>query len=232
MRIIKITGIILLVLFLFMGCDNETQEPQNTKPRVKAVLKASGAETIKATVYVEGPDGNALNGSVVTIKDSRNILTQLEYSSSTCSYNGTLTELSGDTTYVVEASTILSPKNITINIPYTRVEIVPNVTIFQDAAGASVLKGNSLASEQPIHLGWSDCGAGTNYQLSIKTALKTVYSVSTNACIITVPANSIPPGSYSLEISAQKAQGDIYLRSLPYYSVSAITAPLVSCSVF
>jgi hypothetical protein len=217
------------ICFLFFSCDNSSQE--NVQPRVRAVLKSTGSGGVKATVFVEGPDGNSLSGAMVNIKDKRNALLQLGYDSVTCSYTGILEELSGESSYNVEVATILSSKNIHLTVPYSKLSDAPNITIFQDAAGNSVLHGQSIESNQPVQIGWAGSGEGVVYQVTIRTALKTVYSTSTNANTVTVPAGAIPPGAYLLELSAQKIHGDAFFISSSYYSLSFINAPLVSCNV-
>jgi hypothetical protein len=222
--------VFLFAVILLFGCNNSTQDTP-VQPRIRAALKSTGSGTIKATVFVEGPDGNALSGAVVIVKDTRNTLTQLMYESVTCSYNGILEELTGETNYTIEVSSILSSSIINMKIPYSALESTPNVTVFQDSDGNSVLHGQNLLSNRPIQIGWSDCGEDVVYQITIRTALKSVYAVSSNACTVTVPAGSIPAGSYLLEISAQKIYGDVYYRTAPYYSASFMAAPMVSCYV-
>lgn len=218
--------ILAALCVVFFSCN--TQEPE---PRIRAVLKSTGTGGVRASVFVEGPDGNSLSGATVTVKDKRNALLQLNYDSVACSYNGILEELSGESSYYVEVATILSPERLSLSVPYSRISDAPNITVFQDAAGNSVLHGQSLVSTQPVQIGWEGSGEGVVYQAAIKTALKTVYSVSTNANTVTIPAGAIPSGSYLLELSAQKIHGDAFFRSSPYYSLSFINAAPVSCNV-
>jgi hypothetical protein len=219
--------LILAVCFIFFSCDNS--EP--TMPRVRAVLKSTGAGGVRATVFVEGPDGNSLSGAMVTVKDTRNALLQLNYDSVACSYNGITEELPGESSYDVEVATIISPRKINLTVPYSRISVAPNITVFQDAEGQSVLHGQNIKSNQPVQIGWAGSGEAAVYQVTIKTALRTVYSVSTNANTVMVPAGVVPPGSYVLELSAQKIQGDAFFNSSSYYSLSFINASPVSCNV-
>jgi len=222
---------LMILALLLVGCSNSEQNTPPSQPNVRAAFISSGAGTIKASVFVEGPDGNALSGAVVTAKDSRNTLSQFIYESSTCSYTGLLDEFSGETEYTVEVASILSKKIMSLKVPYTKIESAPNVIVFQDADGNSVLSGQTLSTSQPIQIGWYDCGEGVVYQITIKTALTAVYAVSSSACMVTIPAGAIPAGTYSLEITAQNIHGDMYYRTAPYYSVSIKTSPLMSCHV-
>ena len=223
---IKIIAICIIGL-IFFSCD----APQDTKPNVRAVLKATGTGSIRATVFVEGSDGNSLSGAVVTIMDKRNAILQLNYDSAACSYNGLMEEFPDESNYNVEVATILSKEKIKLTVPYLRLSNAPEVIVFQDMAGSSVLHGQSIASSQPVQIGWSGSGEGGVYQVTIRTALKVIYAVSTNSLNVTVPAGSIPAGSYLLDISAQKMYGDAFFMKSQFYSLSYINASLVSCDV-
>ena len=219
--------LLLAVCFVLFSCGAD--ETENI--RVRASLKATGTGSIRASVFVEGPGGNSLSGALVTVQDSRSRILQLNYDSVACSYNGLTEELPGSTNYTVEVATVLSPKNITLTVPYSKIEQAPDVIIFQDSSGNSALQGQAMNGSQPIQIGWSLSTDAAVYEVVIRTALRTVYAVSTNANTITVPANTIPEGSYLLEISAQRIHGDIYFRTSPFCSVSFINSSLVSCDV-
>jgi len=221
---------LFITIILNNGCKNDTSDIQ-IQLRVRASFRSGGTDTIQAKVFVEGTDGNAVSAAVVTVRDSLNTVTQLEYNLSAHSYNGTLEEPQGNTNYIVEVSTVLSGNIIMLTVPFSKLANAPIVTVFQDASGNSVLHGQSLISAQPIQIGWADSGEGAVYHVSLRTMLRTVYAVSTEARTVTLPPNTVPSGSYLLEISAQKTHGDIYFRTAPYSSTSFLTAPMVSCNV-
>jgi len=223
--------LIAAVCLALAGCDNPVQDTPVGQPRVRASFRSSGTETIQARVFIEGPNGNAVSGAVVTVRDNRNVLTQLDFNTATQSYHGDLEEPIDNSTFVAEVFSILSGDIITLTVPYSRVSGTPNITVFQDSSGNSVLNGQSLASAHPIQIGWADGGDGVVYQVTIRTALRIVYAVSTEARTVTIPAHVIPPGSYLIQISAQRIHGDIHFRSAPYYSVSFMTAPTVTFNV-
>ena len=155
----KIFLTLITALFLF-SCANSA----DMQPNVRAALRATGTGSIRATVFVEGADGNSLSGAIVTVKDKRNAIVQLNYDSVVCSYSGLLEELPGETNYIIEIMTILSKENIKLTVPYARLQDAPEVTVFQDMAGNSVLHGQSIDSKQPVQIGWSGSGAGIVYQ--------------------------------------------------------------------
>ena len=216
---------------ILIACANAAQETPRPEPRVRAALKSTGTGAVKAAVTVEGPDGNALSGAIVNIRDNRNIITPLNYETAACAYSGTMEEYEGSTVYTIEVSSVTLSKPLKITAPYTALSETPKVTVFQDAGGNSVLNGQSLLSGQPVQIGWTFRRDDTTCQITIKTALKKIYSVTTNAAVITIPANTLPPGSCFLEINVQKIHGDMYFNTAPYYSISTATAPLVACNV-
>jgi hypothetical protein len=202
-----------------------------SKPGWGNRANAAGTNAVKATVVVEGRDGNSLSGAVVTVTDRYNSLLPLAYESSSCTYTGMLDEFEGETEYIIEVTSITFDTPVKLTVPYTSLSDSPRTTVFHDAQGNSVLNGQPLLASQPIQIGWSLCGDDVVYQAAIKTALKTPYTVTTTAGTVTIPANTLTAGAYMLEITAQKIHGDMYFRSVPYYAVSAITSPLVSCYV-
>jgi NADPH-dependent ferric siderophore reductase len=92
----------LLWALLFCSCNTSFQSDSAGVPAIRAILKSAGNGTIKARVYVEGSDGNAVSGAVVTMQDATNQILSLDYDSTTCSYNGILSEQSGESSYTVE----------------------------------------------------------------------------------------------------------------------------------
>ena len=82
----QIIPIFLSVLIFLSGCTNPGSDAV-VLPRIRASLNSTGSGSIKAAVYAEGPDGNALTGALVTVSDSRNVVYQLGYDSASCSYN-------------------------------------------------------------------------------------------------------------------------------------------------
>jgi len=75
----------IFIILIIAGCKNKEQDTIR-QPIVRAALKASGTNSIKAQVFVEGPDGNALSGAVVTVRDDNNSLLQLPYEAATGMY--------------------------------------------------------------------------------------------------------------------------------------------------
>jgi hypothetical protein len=169
----------------------------------------------------EGPTGNSVSGALVTVHDETNKVTMLSYDSGSCTYSGDMEEPGVDMTYTVEVTTLLLDTPVIQKIPYSALSKKPDITVFQDALGNSVLKGQGLSGGAPLQIAWVSCGTGIVYQLAVKAALKTVYAASTSAETIIISSGAIPPGVYTLKISAQKIYGDPYFKKADYCSMSS-----------
>jgi len=135
----RLRVLLLLPVFFILvtSCSNSVEEV--AVPKVRAAFRNTGSETVQARVFIEGADGNAVTGAVVTVKDGDNPPVQLDYNQASLSYTGILEEPNSDTVYTAEVSTILSGNIISLKAPYTKVKTAPNVTVFQDSQGNSVL---------------------------------------------------------------------------------------------
>jgi hypothetical protein len=219
--IMKYRFLFLFMSMCFCSCQYVTQEALNSNVRMRASIVSTGSGFVCCTVNVEGPSGNSISGAVVTVCDTANHITILQYDSTTCVYSETIEE-SDDTIYRFEANSILRNDIFVIEVPYTKISSKPQIIVFQDEIGNSVLNGQSLADNKSIQIAWSSSGEKINYQITIKTALKTIYSVSTNAENLFIPASIISKGIYTVEIFAQKIYGDPYFKESNFCSISSL----------
>jgi hypothetical protein len=155
----------------------------------------------------------------------------LSYDSNTCTYGTAVEEQGGETMYTIEVATILLDNPIVQKVPYSELSRRPDITVFQDAAGHSVLNGQAISKETPLQIAWTSCGTGIVYQLTVKTTIKTIYAISSNAETVTIPADIIPSGLYTLEILAQKIYGDPYFKEADYCSTSSSKSMGISFNV-
>lgn len=226
-RLLKIFSIIIFVsIHLLTGCGDSAGSA-NGDIEIRAILESEGSSSVDFRIYVEGSDGNALTGSVVLVSDSISRVTNLEFDPDTYCYTGSA-NISPDGMFNIRVDSNAVDGAQTITVPHTVLSLKPVVTTFQDADGNSVLSGQSLISASPIQIAWKSAGTGVVYQVTIKTALSTVYAVSTGACNISIGASKIPAGTdYYLDIVAQKIYGDLYFITDNYYSVSVIRSASV-----
>ena len=220
---------ILLLLCCFFSCVDSGQP--GSELSVRTMVTASGSGSVQCTVYLEGSTGDSVSGALVILRDEANRATMLSYDSKTCAYGASVEEPAADTTYTIEITSMLLDYPLVQKIPYSAITKKPNITVFQDAAGNSVLNGKELSKTAPLQIAWASCGTGIVYQLSVKTALKTIYAVSSNAETVTIPADTIPAGSYTLEILAQKIYGDPYFKYADYCSMSSSKSSALSFNV-
>ncbi len=229
----KISIIIISAVMLFTaGCENSsmTSDP-NRDIEVRAVLESEVSNTGDLYVYVEGADGNELTGAVVLVSDSQNRVKKLSFNPDEYCYNSPI-PLASDGTYTIRVDSQAADEAVILEVPHTILNVKPVLTSFQDADGNSVLSGQDLASNSEFQTAWNSTGSGVVYQVSIKTALRTIYSVSTEACNIIIPASTIPAGTnYYFDIVAQKIYGDPFFITDNFYSVSVIRSASVAFNV-
>lgn len=221
----------ILSLLFTTSCNDSNSGTSDNGISVRAILESEESSTVDIKVYVEGADGNALTGAVVLVSDSQNKVTNLEFDSDKYCYTGSAPVLS-DGMFIFKVNSLAVADMEEFTVPHTILSIKPVVSTFQDADGNSVLSGQALSSSKEIQVAWNSVGSDIVYQVTVKTALRTLYSVSTNACNISIPASSITAGTnYMFEIIAQKIYGDPYFQNANYYSVSIIRSAMVSFDV-
>ena len=111
---------------------------------------------------------------------------------------------------------------LTLTVPHHKLSKAPLITVFQDEAGKSVLKGEAISSQKTIQIAWDPLGEECVYTVEVKTAVSTVYSCSSTAAQLSVPAHTLATHKqYRLVITAQRIAGDPLLEKTPYYSVSS-----------
>jgi len=193
--------------------------------RVRANVIQDGTDAVQCVLYAEGPFGDALSGAAATVNDPDNRMALLVYDASSCSYLAQLPAPSQETIYTFEVTSIILDEPLTIQVPYTPVETAPAVSVFQDSAGNDFFNAGKVAHTSPIQIGWESCGEDLTYQIDIKTTVKTVYSASTKALTVTIPADTLSGGvNYILQITAQALRGDPFYKTANYYSLSSKTS--------
>ena len=195
--------------------------PTNNNVNIRCSIVPSTSGYIKCSAFIEGPSGDNVSGALINVTDSYKQVSQLLYDTGSSSYSARIEE--NTDTYNFEITSVLLHGTKHIHVPYTMILKSPGVTVFQDSNGNSVLSGQNLDRGLPVQIAWSNCGADVSYQLAVKTALRTVYAVTTNAETIIIPENLLPMGTYTLTISAQKIHGDPLFKTADYYSLSNST---------
>lgn len=224
------SGVILCLLLLCtllpinISCKNlHTTEAarSNAKLSVRAIIQSDKNEESLIKVFVENKDGNAVTAASVICIDKNNRAYFLEFDAAKYYYwiQAVLPD-NGDIS--IRVHTNAATDILTLTVPHHKLSKAPPITVFQDEAGKSVLKGEAISSQKKIQIAWEPLGEECVYTVEVKTAASTVYSCSSTAAQLSVPAHTLATHKqYRLVITAQRITGDPLLEKTPYYSVSS-----------
>ena len=224
------SGVILCLLLLCtllpinISCKNlHTTEAarSNAKLSVRAIIQSDKNEESLIKVFVENKDGNAVTAASVICIDKNNRAYFLEFDAAKYYYwiQAVLPD-NGDIN--IRVHTNAATDTLTLTVPHHKLSKAPPITVFQDEAGKSVLKGEAISSQKKIQIAWEPLGEECVYTVEVKTAASTVYSCSSTAAQLSVPAHTLATHKqYRLVITAQRITGDPLLEKTPYYSVSS-----------
>lgn len=226
--------ILLTICFLldFISCRNSSSISLSGDIRISLVSPYN--DKVEAKVYIEGPDGNIVNGAIVSIKDSANTVSLLDYSfQQGCYYKLIDKPSAGFYTLVVKSKIFGSP--VVYSIPHTYLEDSIDYKLIEmtNQIGQSYQKYDSFDTSYPIRITWCSATDDCTYKVIIRTPLKILYETSTNNKTIEIPAYTIPAGTayVYLQIQQQKSYGDILFEDADYYSVSVFTTGNISFNV-
>ncbi|HCM26081.1 MAG: hypothetical protein A2Z96_05720 [Spirochaetes bacterium GWB1_48_6] len=188
--------------------------------RIRTRIESEKTKVADILVYVEGADGDQVTGAVVVVRNSANDVVLLPFDPVRYCYAGSIA-IAEEENFSISVDSILLADSIDYSIPHVRITEEPVLAQFRDSSGRSVLAGENLDGGEEIQVAWSSRIPGSVYQVSARTALETVYSVSTEAPQVVIPAGTFASGSsYYLQIQAQKIFGDPLFRVADYYSVA------------
>ena len=224
------SGVILCLLLLCtllpinISCKNlHTTEAarSNAKLSVRAIIQSDKNEESLIKVFIENKDGNAVTAASVICIDKNNRAYFLEFDAAKYYYwiQAVLPD-NGDIR--IRVHTNAATDILTLTVPHHKLSKAPPITVFQDEAGKSVLKGEAISSQKKIQIAWEPLGEECVYTVEVKTAVSTVYSCSSTAAQLIIPVNTLAARKqYRLVITAQRIAGDPLLEKTPYYSVSS-----------
>jgi hypothetical protein len=194
-------------------------------------VESEKTDTADIRVYLEGNDGNLVTGALVIVKSEQNTALKLDFDYTEGVYADSY-PIPPDGRLYIEIRSALLNEPMKLSILHKPVLVRPAVQTLQDESGKSALYGQSLQYDLVKQLGWNNCGDGIAYQVIIKDAFGIVYEKTTEALTIDIPAKSIPPGTgYTVQIIAQKINGDPFFITNNYYSAAVNKGSLVSFDV-
>lgn len=219
----------VLALLWLVGCDYQPQEIPEIA--VRTTVESENADDARIRVFVEGPDGNMVTGSVVTVRNSKNAMLKIPFDPESFCYTASFPVPSEDLLYFC-VQTLLTDTVTSYSIPHGSIEADPEIKLFRDSLGNSVLSGQALDADSPIQIAWDSLGDGVVYEIAISSASETLYTVSTHEFEIQIPAGSIKAGTgLFAEIIARRIFGDPFFRFESYYSVSTRKSAKMGFSV-
>lgn len=213
-----------LLTFIFFSCSF-FEENENINTRIS--IQSSNNGTYEICVFVEGLDGQIITGASVMIINKNNQITHIPFNTNKWCY---FTEISitNDENLKLYVDSVLLENPMEIEIPCSPLKNKPIITSIQDSSGTSVFLGNNPSNLKDIQIGWDSCGDDVVYYLTIKNALSTVYSSSTEQNQLVIPAGSLEFGeNYYATVQAQKINGDPMFKTYSYYFVSVIESSQV-----
>jgi len=231
---------VFIVFALFLSCSNDEPKEEKDKnsstnfafsPRISIVSQNTNIADVN--VEIEGFDGNLVSGAVVLVSNNINGVNKCTYDPTTGSYNGKY-PIPTDGLIKIIINSVLSPTPATYTIFHQQIINKPIINVFEDSTGASVLLGMALDFLNEIQIGWTSCGEGIVYHISIKSSLQTLYEASTDSLTHFIPGGTflISPGQiYYLQINAQRIIGDPFFQKINYYSAAIRTGDVISFNV-
>lgn len=223
----------LLAIFSLtvISCKNSFDN-QNGKIRIS--LTSPVNEKIEAKVFIEGDDGNIINGAVVSVRNSSNTVTILDYNFQNACYYKLINKNSAENyTFTISSKLFDSPQIITVPHTYLTDSIDVKTIEMVNKIGESYQNYDSLNTAYPIQITWASSVEDCTYKITIRTPSKILYESSTNNKTLEIPVNVIPAGTtyVYLQIQQQKSYGDIIFKKDNFYSVSVYQSGSISFNV-
>ena len=219
------------ILILCSSCGNDSNVilPDN----VRIFLASPVNDKVEAKVYIEGIDGNVVNGAVVSVKDSSNIVSILEYNFQQGCYCKFIEKASSGEYTVMVKSRLYFLKTYIIPHIYLENSIDYKTIEMENQIGQSFKNYDSFDTSYPIRITWDSDIDDCAYKVTIRTPIKILYEITTNNKTIELPANTIPAGSeyVYLQIQQQKHYGDLLYENANYYSVSVFSTRNINFNV-
>jgi len=227
-----------IAVLLLLSCGEDPQSitvnvhTENEYYKSRISIEGISGGLVQFNVIIEGSNGNAITGAKVIASDFMNRTKILYFNSNTYSYTGTMQDIREVNIYTIYIESALLNDRMVVNVPYLQFQNKPAITVLRDESGSSALSGVSVNGRQNIQVAWSTSGINTVYQVSIRTSLQILYTVVTEDMTVTIPENTLEPGSYLVSIRAQKICGDPLFNGFNYYSVSAENSMDVAFNVY
>lgn len=216
--------LIICCLMLLATCNLTTTAGKQGNFGVRVSLESSFSGPLHAAVWVEGPNGMILTGSLVimlTPDDERLIL---NYDNSQGMYRSTLAvPRTGDYTVIVRS--ITAESEYTLVVPHASLSDRPSVQVLRDSAGNSAMTGSELDSSSTIDFAWKTVTNADRYQLRISQSGSVIYIGNTEDSLYSIDAGILDAGVFQVQIIAQSVVGNAFFDEVNYSSISESRSP-------
>lgn len=207
-------------VIFFSSCDLK-QTDVSTTIVVRSVLESLSSGNLNSKVYLEGSDGQAVNGALVYILTPANEINLLDFDYSIGCYTTTLgASQSGVYSITIESRAY---DTVTQNIEYVSLGSQLNFTAIQDEIGADALKGDNIGLNRKIYISWDDVETASAFSIILTKPDGSSYTVSVTENSTLIDAEEISEeGNYSVYVNAQYISGDPFFEDSDYYAVNEL----------
>ena len=217
----KVLFFAIIFCIFICACQKDVGPQVHVRTEIKSEKSNNYADI---SVFVEGYDGNAINGAMVFIGTNMNSFARASFNQTEYCYKLNC-KIPNDNIFNFSVSSTLLENNYAYSITHIHLKKSPNITDFRDSNGNSILNGESISATSDAQLSWDAVSNKAVYIVTIKTALENIYYQSTGNCNIIIPKNTLKDKTtYFLQIEAQHIDGDLLFKTADYCSVSRSTS--------
>ncbi len=172
-------------------------------------------------VFVEGPDGNALTGAMVTLRSPDGTAEIVGFNSDEGCYIGSAgSRRSG--IWEAEVRSVLSDKETKYAVEHRVLSDSAAITQVMDANGHTGSSAAALDAQTDIAVAWNEVSGATAYQITTAKGTSLVYAGTSSAAAHIIPAGSLPAtSSLLIMVSARWQAGDPLYETANYCSASS-----------
>jgi len=187
---------------------------------VRACINSTAYQAPIVSVYVEGNDGYALTGALVSVVSPGGEAQILAYDSNVgCFKSKAGTMRSG--IWKISVSSTLSQEAELLEVEHTVISKAVSVSDLIDGLGLASSQGNSLNSNTAIAITWPEVEGASAYRILIMKGTNLLYEGTSLANVHIIDANKLPSASsITVAVSAQWSKGDPLLKTSNYSSSS------------
>lgn len=216
---------VFFVLLILASCSME-----NKTIALRSIFEHSYGSSLGIQVFVESPEGYALDAARVIVKAPSGMTMLLRYNGNRASYEGTIqSPESGSYTVMVTSQAIKDESQLVV--PCNVLSATPEIIDIQDSSGNSSLKGQKLDRTKAISVSWNTVPYATAYIVRVYQNTSLVYVRTLHDLVALVPAGTFSAGTYFISVEAQSIAGDPILLNTPYYTLSSSTGSSIGCTL-